>query len=44
MKILSEIHKSGRTVVIVTHDLKISNMSERKVEMKDGMIIKETIR
>ncbi len=41
MKILTDIHASGRTVVLVTHDLKISDMAQRKVEMKDGMIIRE---
>ena len=44
MKILADIHASGRTVVLVTHDLKISDMAERRVEMKDGMIIKEIVK
>ena len=39
MKLLAGIHESGRTLVLVTHDLKISDMAERRIIMKDGKIV-----
>lgn len=38
MKMLLEINKIGKTVIIVTHDLEIANMCSKIVEIKDGRI------
>lgn len=39
MKILSELHNSGRTVIIITHDNSIANMADNRIEISDGRII-----
>lgn len=33
--------KMGKTVIIVTHDLALANLTQRRVYLKDGQIIKE---
>jgi len=39
MEILSEVNKSGITVIIVTHALEIAEKTNRIINMKDGLII-----
>lgn len=39
MRILSELHNSGKTVVIITHDNSIANMADKRIEISDGRII-----
>lgn len=38
MQIFLEIHRKGRTVVMVTHDREIAGQCQRQVEMMDGKI------
>lgn len=38
MRIFRELHASGTTLVIVTHDLEVARQTDRIVEMKDGRI------
>ena len=39
MRILSELHNSGKTVVIITHDNSIANMADNRIKISDGKII-----
>ncbi|MCD5397879.1 ABC transporter ATP-binding protein [candidate division NPL-UPA2 bacterium] len=39
MKILTELNKEGRTVVIVTHDPAIAHIAHRVMQIKDGQFI-----
>ena len=39
MRILSELHISGKTVVIITHDNSIAAMADKRIEISDGRII-----
>lgn len=39
MRILSELHNSGKTVVIITHDNSIAAMADKRIEISDGRII-----
>ena len=39
MRILSELHNSGKTVVIITHDNSIANMADNRIKISDGIII-----
>jgi putative ABC transport system ATP-binding protein len=36
-----ELHRSGRTVVLVTHDPKIAAVTHRVIEIRDGRIQRE---
>lgn len=38
MKLFHQLHESGKTVIIVTHDLEIANQCERIIEISDGCI------
>ncbi|MCD6477390.1 MAG: ABC transporter ATP-binding protein [Candidatus Aenigmarchaeota archaeon] len=44
LKIFEKLHKQGRTVIIVTHDIKIANKTKRKIHIRDGKIEKEVIK
>jgi len=39
--LLTDLNKSGKTVVLVTHEMAIANVARRVVEIKDGLIIKD---
>lgn len=41
MNMLVEINKSGKTIIIVTHDENVASYCDRKVIMKDGLIISD---
>lgn len=41
LDILKQLHKSGRTIVLITHDLSIAAEAERRVQIKDGHIISD---
>lgn len=39
MDLLCELHRAGRTVVLVTHDRSVAKRCGRVIELKDGMIL-----
>ena len=39
INLFHELHKTGKTVIIVTHDIEIANQCERIIEISDGKII-----
>ena len=39
MDILVELHKEGKTVILVTHDPKIAEYAHRIIELEDGRIV-----
>jgi putative ABC transport system ATP-binding protein len=43
MKIFKELHRNGRTLVLVTHDMEIALQSNRIIEMKDGRIVADRV-
>lgn len=43
LKILSDINKKGTTVILVTHDVKVSAVAERILFLSDGKIVGELI-
>ena len=43
MNILKDLHKSGRTVIIITHDGEIANQVDRVVRIMDGKIVSDSV-
>ena len=41
MKVFEELNKSGRTVIIITHDREIAERCGRVIEIRDGKIVEE---
>lgn len=41
MRILHELHKEGRTVILITHDNGIAEEAERVIRIQDGKIIED---
>ncbi|MDP0506020.1 MAG: MacB family efflux pump subunit [Fusobacterium sp. JB019] len=42
MEILTNLHKEGHTIILVTHDKNIANYANRIIEIKDGEIYKDS--
>ena len=43
MSLLQELHKQGRTIILVTHEAEIAACAERIIHLKDGRIDREEI-
>ena len=41
---IQNLNKSGRTIVMITHDQEIADHAKRIVRIKDGMILSDTKR
>ena len=41
MELLSELHRSGRTVIVVTHDVRMTQFATNTVSLLDGLIVEE---
>jgi len=41
LKILKELHREGRTIIIVTHDADVAARAERIIELRDGRIVSD---
>lgn len=39
MDIFRDLNKSGKTIIIVTHDLGIANKCDRIIQIKDGLVV-----
>ncbi len=39
LRILKELHKKGKTIVIITHDESVAKFATRVLRLKDGMIV-----
>lgn len=43
MDLLTDLHKKGQTIVMVTHEEDIAKYAERVIRMKDGVVIEDTL-
>jgi putative ABC transport system ATP-binding protein len=41
--LLERNHKAGTTLVLVTHDPEIASRADRKIVLKDGMVVEDTL-
>ncbi len=44
MEILTNLHKEGHTIILVTHDKYIAEYADRIIEIKDGEIFNDTVK
>ncbi len=42
MSILKELHKEGRTVILITHDNSIASQAKRVIKIMDGVIVHDS--
>jgi putative ABC transport system ATP-binding protein len=42
LELLRELHEEGTTIVVITHDLDVAAAMERRIEIRDGRIIRDT--
>jgi putative ABC transport system ATP-binding protein len=42
LRLFEELHESGQTLVIVTHDARIAATADRMISMRDGVLVDET--
>ncbi|MDR3162381.1 MAG: ATP-binding cassette domain-containing protein [Helicobacteraceae bacterium] len=41
MDIIKNLHKNGRTIILITHDQKIASCANRVIEIKDGVAVSD---
>jgi putative ABC transport system ATP-binding protein len=42
LELLGELHADGTTIVVITHDLEVAASMPRRIEIRDGRIIRDT--
>jgi putative ABC transport system ATP-binding protein len=42
LELLRELHAEGTTIVVITHDLDVAAAMGRRIEIRDGRIIRDT--
>ncbi len=38
LRLLVDLHRSGRTIVLITHDPEVAAAADRQIHMRDGLI------
>jgi putative ABC transport system ATP-binding protein len=42
LELLRELHEEGTTIVVITHDHEVAAAMERRIEIRDGQILRDT--
>ncbi|WP_339681672.1 MacB family efflux pump subunit, partial [uncultured Hyphomonas sp.] len=42
LELLEELHRSGRTVILITHDQHVAQRADRTIELRDGKIVSDS--
>jgi len=40
MSLFQKLHKEGKTVILITHDLNLINYGERIIKLADGKVVR----
>jgi putative ABC transport system ATP-binding protein len=41
LRLIERLHASGRTIVLVTHDPKVADRTQRRIQLRDGRIVED---
>jgi ABC-type lipoprotein export system ATPase subunit len=44
MEMLEELHKSGQTIILITHDINVAKRAKRIVRIADGKLYEEEVK
>jgi putative ABC transport system ATP-binding protein len=44
LRLMDELHESGRTLVLITHDTEVASASGRVLGIRDGLLIENDVR
>lgn len=44
LNIFLNLHKQGQTIIMATHELDYAKLAERNIELRDGIIIRDTLK
>jgi len=44
LKIFLNLHKQGQTIIMATHEMDYAKLAERNIELRDGIIISDTLK
>ncbi len=42
LELLRELHRDGTTIVVITHDRDVAAATDRRIEIRDGRILRDT--
>ncbi len=42
LELLRELHRDGTTILVITHDRDVAAATDRRIEIRDGRIIRDT--
>ncbi len=42
LNLLEDLHASGRTIILITHDAKVAERADRMIELRDGRVVSDS--
>jgi putative ABC transport system ATP-binding protein len=43
LALLHELHKAGRTIVLITHDAEVAETADRQIHLRDGQVVSQVV-
>jgi putative ABC transport system ATP-binding protein len=44
LELFSSLHRSGKTIIVVTHEADVGARARRTIRLRDGLIVEDTSR